>query len=140
MSDKISELFTETILYLVVIDDFRYLLIFAGAIVALLLVITSSLFNKKIGRQRALTFTILTAYSYLSFGASCACIWWFGIIIAVLCFFFVRYLEKITWNGEIEKKKIDGELKDLLISPKGIILNMILSFALAQLIILIVTF
>lgn len=140
MFDKILEIFSETILYSIYADDFHYFLFYVDFILSVLLVAVVAIFNKKIGRKRAVTITVLTMYNFIAFGASSVCRWWIGIIVAALCFFWVRSWEKRIWKDEIKQKKIDGELNDLLISPKGIILNMILSFALAQLIILIVTF
>lgn len=140
MSDKILEIFSETLFYLVYADDFHYFLVCAEFILAVLLVAAVAIFNKKIGRKRAVDITLLAMYSFVAFVSSSMLRWWFGIIVAALCFFFVRSREKLIWKGEIEAEKIEGELKDLLLSPKGIILNMALSFAIAQYIIFIVTF
>ena len=140
MFDKIHEIFSETMFYLVYADDFHYFLVCADFILTVLIVAAMGIFNKKIGRKRAVDFASLAMYSFVAFVSSSMLRWWFGIIVAALCFFWVRSWEKLIWKGEIEEKKIEGEMNDLLLSPKGIILNMVLSFAIAQYIIFIVTF
>ena len=140
MIDKIFEIFFETLCYLVNADDFHYFLVCADFILTVLIVAAMGIFNKKIGRKRAVDFALLATYSFVAFVSSAFLRWWFGLIVAALCFFWIRSLEKLIWKGEIEEKKIEGEVKDLLLSPKGIILNMALSFAVAQYVIFIVTF
>lgn len=137
---KVLEIFFETLLYLVHTDDLNYILVLADSILTLLIIASMAIFNKKIGRKRAVDIALLTMYSFVAFVSSSMLRWWFGIIVAVLCFFWVRSWEKLIWKGETEEKKIEGEIKDLLLSPKGIILNMALSFAVAQYVIFIVTF
>lgn len=137
---KVLEIFFETLLYLVHTDDLNYILVLADSVLTLLIIASMAIFNKKIGRKRAVDFALLALYSFAAFVSSAFLRWWFGIIVAALCFFWVRSWEKLIWKGEIEAKKIEGEVKDLLLSPKGIILNMALSFAVAQYVIFVVTF
>ena len=133
MDDKINEIFSETIFYLVIIDDVKYLILLTALLIYGLITICLFLFARKNSdRKRAATFAILFAYDICVFILAFTFRWWFAIILSAVICFYLRKLEAEIWRYETEKKKIEGNVNDLMISVKGILLNTSLTFFIAQ--------
>lgn len=131
------DLVFETISYLFFVDEVRLVIIgIAFMITIFLIIIVMVFFGKKADRSRAVASAMLILYDFSAFVLTIFCRWWFAIIMITICLFWIRSREKLIWKGEIERKKIEADLKDLLIRPQGILLNVSISFLFAQVILL----
>lgn len=141
MVDRFFELFYEIIAYLFVGREMEAsIAMIAGIAYLLILFILQLLSLKKTDRKRTLTVMLLMTYDAFAFMIAAVFRWWFAIIVIVICYLYLRRVEKEIWEYEIKKKRIEGEINDLLISPKGIWLNVALTYISAYLILYIASF
>lgn len=142
MADYLSELFFEAICYIFNIDEYCGVLLLAVIIAYALAFISLQVVNedpKK--RKRDATLLLLISYDTYALILTASLRWWISIIVIILMYMLLfRRNEKDIWKYEIEKKRVEGEVKDLLISPKVIWLNISLTWLLTQLILYIARF
>ena len=141
MADRFFELFFEIISYLFVGREMECSIAFIAFDVYLLIFVTLQLLSlKRIDRKRTSAVMLLMTYDIFAFIIAAVFRWWFAIIVIILCYLYLRSVEKEIWEYEIEKKRVEGEIKDLLLSPKGIWINIALTYLSAYLILYIASF
>lgn len=127
--------------HLMLDNDFNITLLGIWMITLLLLAAFCGLFFKKLGRKRATSIAVLFAiYGTIVICLSVVFNWWFAAILCVPFFFLGKFLEKSGWERDIATKRIEGNVKDLLLSNKIIIPCMVLTYLFAQLILYISRF
>ena len=136
MADYLSELFFEAVCYIFTVDEYCGVLLLAIIIIYSLAFLSFQVVNedpKK--RKRDATLLLLISYDTYTLILTAGLRWWIAIIvIGVMYIVLFRRNEKDIWKYEIEKKRVEGEVKDLLISPKVIWLNIALTYLITHLI------
>lgn len=148
--DDIAVLFADFVLHIVRLNDYTYIAIMICIIAAIATLITLRIvyyFNKSNSNIRFKTLMIgqLLCYDICTLVFALLLKWWIAIIIIIICTFIIRKSEKssieLEVNNQIDKnilsKDKDNEIyiKDMCNGIKGIIINIVLSFIIAQLII-----
>ncbi|MCH5317875.1 MAG: hypothetical protein J1E05_07845 [Eubacterium sp.] len=118
--------------YLLLDNDFSITIIEIWLVILLLLTFFCMVFFKKLGRKRATSIIELFAYDTIPLATSVLFNWCFAAILCIPFFFLGKKLEKLGWEGKIAMKRIDGDVKDLILRNKIIIPNMVLTFAIVQ--------
>ena len=136
MADYLSELFFEAVCYIFTVDEYCGVLLLAIIIIYSLAFLSFQVVNedpKK--RKRDATLLLLISYDTYTLILTAGLRWWIAIIvIGVMYIVLFRRNEKDIWKYEIEKKRVEGKVKDLLISPKVIWLNIALTYLITHLI------
>lgn len=138
MLDEFWDFFID---YLLIDNDFNTTIIEIWMIVLLLLAVYCGIFFKKLGRKRATSIAVLFAiYGTIVISLSVIFNWWFAAILCVPFFFLGKFMEKLGWEADIAMKRIEGNVKDMLLSNKVIIPSMVLTYLISQLILYIARF
>ena len=140
MANILSELMTKAVSYIFTVDGYCGILLLAALIIYPLKFLCFHILGKEKSRKRDVHLILLTFYDALALIPAATLRWWVAIIVAVLAYALFRRKEKSIWKHEIEKKRVEGDINELLISPKGIWLNMGLTYLLAQFILYILRF
>lgn len=140
MANHLSELITKAVSYIFTVDGYCGILLLAALIIYPLKFLFFHILGKEKSRKRDIHLILLTFYDALALIPAAMLRWWIAIIVAVLAYVLFRSKEKDIWKHEIEKKRVEGDINELLISPKGIWLNMGLTYLSAQFILYILRF
>lgn len=140
MANNLSELITKAFSYIFTVDGYCGILLLAALIIYPLKFLFFHISGKEKSRNRDVNLILLTFYDALALIPAAMLRWWIAIIVAVLAYVLFRSKEKNIWKHEIEKKRVEGDINELLISPKGIWLNMGLTYLSAQFILYILRF
>lgn len=126
--------------YLLTDNDFSITLTVIWGIVLILLAAFCLLLFKKLGRKRLTQIVDVFMYCSIAVLTSVIYNWWFAAILCVLFFFLGKYMEKLGWEADIAMKRIEGDVKDLLLSNKVIIPSMAIAYLIAQFVLYIASF
>lgn len=140
MENNLSELISKAVSYIFTVDGYCGILLLAALIIYPLKFLCFHILGKEKSIKQDVHLILLTVYDALTLISAAMLRWWIAIIVAVFAYVLFRIKEKDIWEYEIKKKRVEGEAKDLLISPKGIWLNMGLTYLLAQFILYILRF
>lgn len=142
--DKISILFSEFILGIVIIDDKEFVVLMLSAILAIISIILLFIiynFNKNNPKIRLKTLKIgsLICYDFCVVVLSLLFKWWFAILLIICCSIILRKTENQCIDIEINLQNKQKLTEDICIKNSNnnvltVLLNIFSSFIVVQLI------